>query len=232
MQTSDGRFAVIRLRAIALLGLAFVPVVAKADATYTYTGNQFNQWFNGTTCPAVCSISGSFTLSTPFIPFSEAIHGIDPGPPYDFGPFTTPVVPLAYSFTDGVHTLTQSNSTILLNIGAFSSAPLWFIDIQGGGVELFTGFNGSGAEATDSVVVNGNLQALLSVASNSPPPTTTTCTPNNPCSGDPGTWTVTATPEPPSSAMLLWAGMLALPAIVFRRFVPGRTIFRPTKLSV
>jgi hypothetical protein len=37
---------------------------ARADTTYSYNGNHFAD-FKGYTCPAVCSISRSFRLSSP-----------------------------------------------------------------------------------------------------------------------------------------------------------------------
>jgi hypothetical protein len=37
---------------------------AHAQTTYTYTGNDFTD-FAGLTCPSICSIDGSFTVSSP-----------------------------------------------------------------------------------------------------------------------------------------------------------------------
>jgi hypothetical protein len=187
------------------IGLA--PPASAETFVYTYTGNEFNQWYNGATCPPLCSISGYFTLSTPFVPFTNAIEGLDAGPGYSgtANPLTG-VVPLTYSFTDGLDTLTPLNSTASLFLGAeFSTIPQWSIEISGQGVVLITTFQGSAAESSDVIIQNGTLAALLSVDF-SPGLTSSTCNPTGPaapCAGDPGAWTVAVTPEPGAFALTL-----------------------------
>ena len=41
---------------------------AYGDTVYTYTGNSFDTWAPGFSCPNVCNVTGSFTLSSPLAP--------------------------------------------------------------------------------------------------------------------------------------------------------------------
>ena len=57
----------VRLLAIALVALLALVAVAspaKADTTYTYTGNQFDTFYPGFGCPSLCSVAGSFSTAT------------------------------------------------------------------------------------------------------------------------------------------------------------------------
>jgi hypothetical protein len=62
------RSFVIRGLAVSLLFSFFalsLALPARADETYTYTGNPFTAFSGTDACPPVCSLSGSFTVATP-----------------------------------------------------------------------------------------------------------------------------------------------------------------------
>ena len=82
-----------RLKAVSLMVATCVlfTLQGRADTTYTYAGNTFNQFGGGSSCPSRCSISGSFTVGSPLAP--------------NFSGF---FVPTAFSFTDGAVTMTAS----------------------------------------------------------------------------------------------------------------------------
>jgi hypothetical protein len=67
---------------------------SRADSTYTYTGNAFNQFGGTFACPTDCAVAGSFTVLNPLAPNSS-------------GFFT----PLGFSFEDGNFTFTPLNTT-------------------------------------------------------------------------------------------------------------------------
>src|SRR5260370_17121467 len=91
------RFAVV-IGALALLAAA-----GKADTTYTYTGNPFNQFGGSATCPPECNFSGFFTVTAPLVNFSGGL------------------VPLTFSFTDGSTAITPADPT-LFSFSTFSTA--------------------------------------------------------------------------------------------------------------
>jgi hypothetical protein len=68
---------------------------ARADTTYTYTGNPFNVFSGGYACPPQCSITGSFTVAQPLVAnlsFSS-------------------ILPASFAFTDGSLTITSVSAT-------------------------------------------------------------------------------------------------------------------------
>src|SRR6266478_5805068 len=80
----------VTLLVIALAVLAAGPV-ARADTVYTYTGNPFEIFGGGDSCPTICSITVSFTVPAPLISMS-------------YGTFT----PEAFTITDGNTTITNA----------------------------------------------------------------------------------------------------------------------------
>jgi PEP-CTERM motif len=165
-----------------VVAMLFIPALARADSIWTYQGNstsgQPQLAFPPDTCG--CALSGSVLLDTS-------------------------LNVLSYSFTDGAVTLNQSNSTIVLapmgnQLGLFGE---WWLNITGGGTFLFSEFNGSADEATDSGT--GGLDVV----------------------GNRGTWTeVVSTPEP-GSLLLLGAGLAALALAIHARgnrwtLLPGK----------
>jgi hypothetical protein len=85
-----------RLKAVSLMvaACALFTLQGRADTTYTYTGNTFNQFGGGASCRSQCSISGSFTVGSPLAP--------------NFNAYFTPT---AFSFTDDNVTITPANTT-------------------------------------------------------------------------------------------------------------------------
>ena len=115
------RLCFARTLAVCFLGISGVMSClappAQADTVYTYTGNPFDVFF-GVTCPPLCSLSGYIVVAAPI----------------DFQDFRFEPV-LAYSFTDGITTLTASNSTIFGGIGVsgdgLGNISRWVIEVQG-----------------------------------------------------------------------------------------------------
>ena len=113
------RSFVVRGLAISLLLSLVVlslTLPARADETYTYTGNPFTYFSGVDSCPSVCAISGSFTLASAL--GSTA--------------FPTTPTPLSYSFTDGNFTWTSSNSSIaVFEFGTDSTGNIdaWIISL-------------------------------------------------------------------------------------------------------
>jgi hypothetical protein len=68
---------------------------------------------------------------------------------------------VSWDFTDGIHTLTQDNSTASFDpiyLFSNSSSPLfrhWHVQITGQDVRILSEFDGSYGDAEDSVVVLG-----------------------------------------------------------------------------
>ncbi len=91
---------------------------AKADSTYTYTGNPFTGFYGGASCPPSCSLSGSFTVSSPLAP--GLVFGT--------------VTPVSFSFTDGGFTITSSDysGNIFVDTNSLGQIDGWQIDIVSG----------------------------------------------------------------------------------------------------
>ncbi len=162
------------------------PVMANTF-TYLYTGFPFSVWFNSG-CPPECSLTGSMTFAQPL--------------PSNL-PWTTPLLSvdtlLAYSFTDGLNSYTQSNSTFkelygstpcdsipCVATGPGGAITYWSIALlNSAGLQLLSqGYPAQNGEAGyDSIIINSqygtNIQAGSSFY---------------------GAWTgpIVNTPEPPS----------------------------------
>lgn len=151
-----------------ILGL-FVVTTVSADSVWTYTGNTMNgfvnssQSFSEPNCD--CALDGTVALSS----------ALDP---------------VLWSFTDGTHTLTQDNSTALIDPFEQSSIPFqtWLVHIVGGGIEFWSQFTSSNGEATDFSAVNGSLFGYEE--------------------GNHGTWTASVVATEPATALLVraWLG--------------------------
>jgi hypothetical protein len=113
-----------------------------ADEVYTYQGNPFTT-FVGTTCPSVCAISGSFTLSSPIGPDQTVIS----------------ITPLSFSFTDGSTTFNSSNSVF---------EDLGFVTDATGNIAfwLFGTFNNNGINAIESENLGLGSTGDLSLGAN------------------------------------------------------------------
>jgi hypothetical protein len=128
----------------------FSPINTAAGSgttTYVFLGVPFNH-FVGTGCPPSCQLTGSFTVAQPLPPnLSQDVGGS--------GAFT----PLSFTFTDGVTTFTQSNSSIsgfAVHTDANGNIVEWgmFMAGPGGGAGLFLFYGGSGSVAQEGVNID------------------------------------------------------------------------------
>ena len=179
-----------RLALLVAISALTCALSASADEiTYTYTGNQFNNFGGDATCPLECNISGSFTVSAPLGSNFDAYF-----------------VPNSFSFTDGVVTITQANATssafgfITNSLGEITGWNLDFIDAQ---TSMYISTGPSVICTVGCTVTDGSFAPLLYAE----------------VLDDPGTWSsvITATPEP-STFVLLGTGILGLAGAARRKF--------------
>ncbi len=101
------------LLAGALLFISLAPgAKASPVTTYTYTGPDFTTFTGITACPVQCDLSGSFTVSSPLAANLT----------------NATITPTSFSFTDGLNTLTNLNTT-----GAFDQAFFLLFSTNGAG---------------------------------------------------------------------------------------------------
>jgi hypothetical protein len=157
---------------------------AKADVIYTYTGNTYGSMLPAD--PAFApTVTGAYSLDdriSGFLVFAEELALPE------LHHETANAIPLAYEFSDGVQTLTESNSYIYFSFGGFSllgDYGSWAVDIWTDPVDGFVNriqtivtYRGSGDSWETA-------QYMGSYARVDPNP--------NPGAGNPGTWTVTTT---------------------------------------
>ena len=167
---------------------------ASADTLYSYTGNPFTSFQGTDACTAgvgECQISLSFTLALPL--------------PANFGSEVfslTQVTPLSFSMADGVHTLTQFNSSPYFLVGTNSSGQItrWSISPFNSAepnVFIVTAEDPPFLTTVDSTNTFGFVVSEFGFASNL---------------NSPGTWTISTVPHvpEPSSLFLLGSGLLGL----------------------
>ena len=170
-----------------VLGLSCLgSIAARADVIYTYTGNDFTSAISPYTTSD--SITGYFVVATPL------------AANLSLGPIT----PISFSFSDGVDTLTNANTTSQTFYVATSPSG----SLSNWGIAVATAASTEGIEICNSAICtpsqfdNGWTDNEASSAVNR---------------SDPGSWQ-SSVPEPPSMATLI-TGLLGL-VLLFRR---GRT---------
>jgi hypothetical protein len=191
------------LRAVGLLfacSLFGLSPVAQADTfTYTYTGNPFNQFVGGATCPPICSLSGSFTLA-----------GALPAN------FSDNIVPLTFSFTDGGVTITQGiNTTAEFGVETDSQANIIEWNIYIAAVPTSQGSPGDFQEFS-SFLLQGNTFSLVEDSSCKGGICNLDAIEEAFVANDPGTWTSSGVPEPPT-LLLFGPGFLGMFGLYMKR---------------
>ena len=198
--------ACVRAIFVAVLLAGVFVASAKADTFYTYVGDKF------TNVTGVYSqgdqVTGSFVLSSSYV-YPNQGAGI-----YPVANFVT-----SYSFTDGHQTLTQSNSTAVIDVG-FNPDGTPIVPTNGVGVnsdwfvQIFTPTSEISTESVNhgdyqTYALSGNSSAeILSSNGNLYP-------------GGPGTWTLHV-PEGGTTALFLLAGLTLLaPFIGLKRVTRG-----------
>ncbi len=185
---------------------------ARADTTYTYSGNNFTTFAEACgfgTCVAAGGdrLTGFFTLPSPL--------GADLGP--------TTISPTTFSFTDGVTTFDNNNFSPGFVFGRFQVetndsgdiATVWDIEAT----QSFTGFGFSTVAGLVPLSLDGDTFAFEFGCN----PTFFQCFSFN--IDNPGFWTVTTTasgPPPttpePTTFLLLSTGLLGLAPLLRKRF--------------
>jgi hypothetical protein len=187
-----------KLRRI-LLTLGFAAVLgtpfARADVTYTYTGNQFNDLRNGATCPPTCNVTGSFVVAT----------ALDPNLPL------TLIMPLSFSLSSAGITLTDgdpSGSSLSVGTDASGMISTWeWVELgPAASIEARILTENVPSIVADDVRFGDNSAPFVGFAG----PTAGLLT------NDPGGW-VSTVPEP--STLGLLASALAALALLRRRSI-------------
>lgn len=177
----------MRVWLLALLTALLLPAPLLADTTYTYTGNDFT--FAVAPFTTSDSVSGWFTVAWPL-----------PGN-LSTGFFT----PEAFSFTDGVDTITNATATLTSSFSSFSTNTSGDIT----GWEVYLLLPDYNLVASESIPTSS--EDLSSVA---------TMGADN--SNDPGTWTESGSTSPvpePESLILVGTGLAAAAGIARRRLL-------------
>ncbi len=192
------------------LVLAALPSISLADTIYTYQGNLFTaigytRVGGGSGLPYTTDdfVSGTFTVSTPL---------------GDSRPFRQ-LKPIAFSFSDGVDTLTSNDSffNLMFEIGTDATGAISRWNIVMESVKIPSpGYYGI---VTENAVLGGNpLITDYGLAPTTPVPGIYDVYGVN--GNDPGTWIMNeptpSTPEP-GSIVLLGSGMVGLVAMIKRR---------------
>jgi hypothetical protein len=171
----------------ALLLVLSAPLLA--DTVYTYTGNDFNTFSSPTVFTSADSLTGSFTVATPLGANLEV-----------------QLQPVSFSFSDGVETFTQANTTASSNLVVFTDASG---DILAWDISLISSDSTNVLTSDDNFIDEGF--ALVNGVAES-----------GFVEHDSGTWSVLETGDPsvapePSTLTFMATGALGLVGIMRRR---------------
>jgi hypothetical protein len=177
--------SVLCAKLLIVLGVvAFACTPAFATVTYTYTGNPFDWWGYGYQCPSVCDVTGSFTVAQPLAPNL---------------PEYTDVGAISASLTSGGMTVTLANAVVsAVTVSTDGSGNIFYFSfgLQGGPntARIIAQYTSAGGSTTFD-----NLRYLDSNGDWLPQAGRIV--------GNPGTWSVTATPEP-GTFLMMGTGLL------------------------
>jgi len=148
---------------LSLVALLLSAVGARADTTYSYTGNPMTDGTSPDVCNGgPCTITGSFTVATPLgdnVPFSYSN-----------------ITPESFSFTDGNQTIATGSSVLYFDFGTDASGDIdaWVIQVYG--LNAGTSFILTDNVGLDESYINGST-AFNSNPGTWDPETTPTRTP-------------------------------------------------------
>ncbi len=142
-----------------LLPLLLIPgCLFGVSTTYVFDGAAFND-FVGASCPLVCHLTGSFTTAAPLAPnLNQDVGGS--------GAF----VPVSFTFTDGVTTITKLNATssgFAVHTDANGNIVQWGMYMSGpsGGAGIFLFWGGAGSLAQNGINISAYQAYYMSAAS-------------------------------------------------------------------
>ena len=170
------KIKIVLLFAVAITAAQVSQPTLAVPTTYDYTGNPFTE-VNGVLYTTSDKVTGSVTLASPLMANMP----------------TTTVTPLAFSFSDGVQTLTNTTSGLVTDFAfatdATGAITLWRAFIQTGGTTPSITSLNNGISKLDT----GALSAF-----------------ENGLTTDPGVWTVRSVPDAGSTFALLSLSFTAL----------------------
>ena len=174
---------------IGLVGCVLSIAAARADVTYTYTGNDFTTFSSPTTYTTSDSVTGSITLTSAL---ADNISSFINQPAASI---------VSFSFSDGQQTITNANATLSqFDFETNSSGDITYWQLVVGIGSVFEDSIGTSNAPGIAVVDQGVMDYDNDAADNF---------------NDPGTWTTgsASTPVPePGSLVLLGTGLAALAA--------------------
>jgi PEP-CTERM motif len=164
---------------------------ASADVMYTYTGNAFDTFPTGASCPPVCNVTGSFVVAAPLAANLPELTLIDP--------ISFSLTSAGVTLTDGEGQGTDSS----LAVATDSTGAI----IEWAWVEVGPASNPTARILTENVPASVADDVRVGT---SPPPFVGPRL--GQISDDPGTWTEAAVAPEPASLSLVAIGLLGMVA--------------------